>query len=236
MDKNKFNDNGSKYIHDEVTHDMESPSVLVPIFIELLKPKNVCDVGCGVGNFLSTFKKLGVKKVLGYDGQWANKKLIAKHLDINEFRTIDFEKQLPNPDRKFDLVLCLEVAEHVSAGKSDQLIDFLTKLSKTVIFSAALPYQGGQNHINEQWEEYWEEKFYKRGYKKYDIIRHKIFTNRKIQWWYRQNIVVYSKKDLSHFPTVPLTNVITHDLYVIKMNANLQLRTFLNQITINRNS
>ena len=213
----------AKYVHDEEIHDMENPNILVPIFMEMFSPKSVCDIGCGIGNFLDVFKKNGVQKVIGYDGKWANKELLAKHLKQDEFITVDFEEALPDPPQKFDLALCLEVAEHISDEKSDQLIDFLTNLSDSIIFSAAIVNQGGFKHVNEQWEEYWEEKFNKKGYKKYDIIRHKIFTNTEIIWWYRQNILVYSKKDLSHFPAVALTNIITKDLFMYKINVINQL-------------
>jgi SAM-dependent methyltransferase len=215
--------NSQKYIHTEETHDMENPSILVPIFSDMFNPKSVCDVGCGIGNFLDVFKQGGAKKVVGYDGKWADMTLVAKHLTPEEFVVIDFEVELPKPAQKFDLALCLEVGEHVSNEKSDNLVDFLTKLSDNVIFSAAIPGQGGFKHINEQWEEYWEEKFNKRGYKKYDIIRHKIFANSKIIYWYRQNIVVYSKNDLSHFPAVPLPNIITKELFTQKIKIINQL-------------
>lgn len=212
-----------KYIQTEETHDMENPSILVPIFYEMFRPRNVCDVGCGIGNFLDIFKRHGVNKVLGYDGKWANMDLLAKHLTPDEFLTIDFEEELPLPPQKFDLALCLEVGEHVSSGNAGNFVKFLTSVSDTIIFSAAIPHQGGFNHINEQWEEYWEEKFNILGFNKYDIIRHKIFTNKKIIYWYRQNIVVYSKKDLSNFPAVPLTNVVTSDVYLRKVKTNEQL-------------
>ncbi|MCD6013612.1 MAG: class SAM-dependent methyltransferase [Flavipsychrobacter sp.] len=209
-----------KYVH---TEDIHNPSMLVPIFYDMFKPASVCDVGCGVGAFLDVFKQLGVKKVLGYDGVWANRELIATHIADDEFQTIDFEKEMPKAPQKFDLVVNLEVAEHISHERSDNLIDFLVSLSDTIIFSAALPDQGGYEHINEQWEEYWEEKFNKRGYKKYDIIRHKICANKDIIWWYRQNTVVYSSKDLSHFPEVKMPNMITQELFMSKIAVNKQL-------------
>ena len=213
-----MNSNQAKYIHDENTHNNVDPSFLVPLFIELFSPKSVCDVGCGIGNFLSFFRNSCVKKVLGYDGNWVNRNLLAKHLNDHEFLSIDFENtfSIP-PDEKFDLVLNLEVAEHISTNKSDQLVDFLTSLSDTIIFSAAIPGQGGINHINEQWEEYWESKFKRRSFKKYDIIRHRIISNQAISWWYRQNIVVYSKLDLSTYQAVELPNIIMRENYFNKL-------------------
>jgi len=219
-----------KYIHDENTHNQTDPSILVPLFMEMFSPRSVCDVGCGTGNFLYAFKNNGVGKVTGFDGTWANKELLAKHLAKDEFVTIDFEGALPQPPQKFDLALNLEVAEHVSEKRSDDLIDFLTGLSDTIVFGAAIPGQGGFNHINEQWEEYWEAKFNKRGYKKYDIIRHRIISNKAISWWYRQNMVVYSKKDLSRFPAIALPNIIMQEHYLIKLTHLNNRGNFLKRI------
>jgi len=206
-----------KYIHNEKTHNATDPGILVPMLIEMFHPASVADVGCGTGNFLYAFKKNGVNDVIGFDGMWANKELLSRHLEANEFVTIDLEGVFPVTSKKYDIVLNLEVAEHVSAERSANLIDFLTGLSDTVVFSAAIPGQGGFNHVNEQWEEYWDQKFIDKGYQKYDIIRHKIIPNKAIAWWYRQNMIVYSKKDLSHLPSVPLNNVIMREHYEIKM-------------------
>jgi hypothetical protein len=217
---------GPKYIHnagDGTDHTEAYPKTLVPIFMEMFQPKTVCDVGCGLGAFLSVFKKSGVQKVKGFDGEWADRQAVSQYLDDNEFGLIDLEGTYPSVSEKFDLVLNLEVAEHVSDKNSDNLVSFLTGLGDTIIFSAAIPGQGGYKHINEQWEEYWEEKFNKKGFKKYDIIRHKIFSNKEIIYWYRQNILVYSKKDLSHFPEVKLPNLISQELFTNKVNLVKQL-------------
>lgn len=213
-------------MHNEDNNDTNA-TILVPMFIEMFQPKSVCDVGCGLGAFLGTFKKNGINEVSGFDGEWADREKIRKYLADTEFTCIDLEQEIPTVAQKYDLVLNFEVAEHINEMKSDNLIEFLTKLSDTVIFSAAIPGQGGYKHINEQWEEYWEEKFIKRGYKKYDIIRHKIFADKNITYWYRQNMLVYSNKDLSHFTEVKLPNIITPELFTIK---NELTKTMANHI------
>ena len=58
-------------------------------------------------------------------------------------------------DRTSDLVVCLEVAEHVPPLSAGDFIASLTRLASIILFSAAIPYQGGDGHLNEQWPEYW---------------------------------------------------------------------------------
>ena len=207
----------SKYVHTEIDHTLNDPAILVPLFKKMFSPKSVCDVGCGIGNFLYVFKQSGATRVLGLDGEWANKEILYKYLDEKEFRAVDFETKIAAPPTSFDLCICLEVAEHISEENANNFIDLLVQTSDTIIFSAAIPYQGGINHINEQKEEYWEAKFEKRGFKKFDIIRHQIFRNKKLSPHYRRNIIVYSKKDLSKFEHIP------YEHYAIQENCQQRL-------------
>jgi len=103
--------------------------------------------------------------------------------------------------RRFDLVLSLEVAEHLDKEYADVFIDSLVSLGPVVLFSAAIPYQGGTNHINEQWPEYWVSHFRKRGYQVIDYLRRKIWDNQKVEPWYAQNILIFIKQDcLEKYP------------------------------------
>lgn len=63
-----------------------------------------------------------------------------------------------------------------------------------MLFSAAIPFQGGTNHLNERWQSYWAELFRTTGYDCYDVIRPKIWTNNAVEWWYRQNILLFAKE------------------------------------------
>ncbi len=38
---------------------LNSAKIIVPIVMDIVKPKSVIDVGCGVGTWLSVFKQLG---------------------------------------------------------------------------------------------------------------------------------------------------------------------------------
>jgi hypothetical protein len=93
--------------------------------------------------------------------------------------------------RQFDLVQCLEVAEHVSKGAAGTLMDSLVAHGQVILFSAAEPGQGGENHVNEQPLEYWRDKFAARGFVPFDLVRPAIRGHAQVAPWYRYNTLVY---------------------------------------------
>lgn len=182
-----------KYIHDEFTHNFNAAEEIVPYIIELFQPKSVVDIGCGIGNWLNIFKKYGIQSIIGIDGSFVDKRLLK--ISKNSFIEKDLEQSFVLED-KFDLAISLEVAEHISFEKADVFMESICNLSDLIVFSAAIPNQGGQNHINEQPPLYWIQKFESRGYKMFDIIRPLFWDNEKVDWWYKQNMLVFSKKSV----------------------------------------
>ena len=165
-----------------------SARTVVPLALEFVPARSVCDVGCGTGTWLKVFREHGVAEVLGIDGDYVPK----------EFRAIPddqyFEADLMQPikvDRKFDLVISLEVAEHLPASCAASFVAGLTALAPTVLFSAAIPFQGGTNHVNEQWPEYWRDLFAEHDFAPLDVIRPRIWNDKSVEWWYRQNVFLY---------------------------------------------
>jgi hypothetical protein len=95
---------------------------------------------------------------------------------------------------KFDVVLGLEVAEHLEEEFADVYVENLINLAKddgVILFSAAIPFQGGNNHVNEQWQTYWVAKFYNRGY--WGIMYENLRRDKRPSLWYRQNLMVFRK-------------------------------------------
>lgn len=182
----------NNYIHDEKVHNTNSASSLFPIISEYVIPASVVDVGCGLGTWLKVFYDKGIKDIIGIDGNYID----TSKLKINPefFLLHDLSKPI-NLSRKFDLAICLEVAEHLPEEASDIIINTLTDLSDKILFSAAISYQGGQNHINEKPFSYWVEKFNKKGYIVKDVFRDKIWDNKNIEWWYKQNMFFVLKSD-----------------------------------------
>jgi|HubBroStandDraft_6_1064221.scaffolds.fasta_scaffold321958_2 SAM-dependent methyltransferase len=173
--------------------ELNSPRVVVPIVISLVRPRSVVDVGCGAGHWLSEFQRLGVERVLGLDGAYVDPEwlIIPKSL----FRAVDLSKPFRLNER-FDLAVCLEVAEHLPETAATGLVDSLVNLSPVILFSAAIPMQGGTHHVNEQWPEYWRRLFQKQGYRMLDVIRKEIWKNAEVKFWYRQNTFLFVSESL----------------------------------------
>ena len=214
---NQYAGQDRKYSHSEyIHHDKNSPKEIIPILIDLIGPRSVVDVGCGLGAWLKVFQENGIVDVLGIEGEYAKKQngLVTE----DKIAYLDLENLIEQPspiDRKFDLAICLEVAEHLRSDAALPLVKLLTDFSEAVLFSAAVPYQGGINHVNEQWIEYWQELFNRRGYEYYDLIRPKIWKNEKVKWWYKQNIFLVLKKGKYSLPkTEDILNIIHPELFL----------------------
>jgi len=176
----------------------KSAKIILPIVMDLVSPKSVVDVGCGVGMWLSCFQTLGVKDILGIDGDYI--KLEQLHIPKENFLTIDISKPF-NIDKKADLVMSLEVGEHLPDSSANSFVESITKIAPVVLFSAAIPQQPGTAHINCQWPEYWANLFKKFGYIPVDAIRRIVWTNSNVEYWYAQNTIIYVKEsELSKYP------------------------------------
>lgn len=166
---------------------------VVNILMRFFNPKSVVDVGCGNAEFLSQFQKKGVE-IYGYEGsQYAIDSALVDKRFIQQF---DLRELIP-VRRKYDLALCLEVAEHIENKFSNRLVENLTSLSDTVVFTAAPPGQGGHFHINEQPKEFWINLFKKNGYRYDSSLSFQIqaeFKEKKVINWYSDNLTVFKKK------------------------------------------
>jgi len=183
-----------RFYRDLNEESLRSAREVVPIVMELVNPTSVVDVGCGTGAWLRAFQEYGVSEVFGVDGDWVD----ARWLQIpsEKFSQADLRNPL-HLNRQFDLALALEVAEHLPMEAADVFVDSLTRLAPVVLFSAAIPFQGGTNHLNEQWPEYWAKLFDDRGYEVSDCIRSQIWQDDRVAWWYRQNLLLFVRKDVA---------------------------------------
>ena len=178
----------------ESTHEHTySAQIILDIIFKYHKPKSIIDVGCGSGSWLKIADKMGVEKLTGIEAGWLKPEmLITENIDLV---TYDISEPLPNLS-KYDLAITLEVAEHLSESRAEGFINDLCNLADIVLFSAAIPYQGGDNHINEQWQSYWSNLFSKNHYVVRDIIRPVIWNDRQVKSWYRQNCLLYVNKKI----------------------------------------
>lgn len=185
---------------------------IIPLVKALIPVKSVVDVGCGTGSWLKAFQMNGVKDIYGIDGNRTGV------LDISPDKFHQADLSLPfQLARRFDLAVCVEVAEHLPENRADLLVDTLTSLAPAVLFSAAIPGQGGMRHVNEQWPDYWADKFSRKGFLTLDCLRMKIWSDPDVIWWYSQNLILYVRKDiarknkkLSKIPAVGLPPRLIH--------------------------
>ncbi len=179
------------YIHEEEIHNKRAAQLVLPFVFKLHRPASVIDIGCGLGTWLSVCQDLGVDDILGVDGDYVDQSKLA--IPETKFVTKDL-RQAFEFDRKFDLVICLEVAEHLPEPSADKFVSSLATLGDQILFSAAIPGQSGQNHLNEQWPDYWEKKFNSLGFYFHDIIRPEFWNNAELEVWYRQNIFLVNRQ------------------------------------------
>lgn len=210
---------------------------VAPIVMNVFSPRSIVDVGCGTGGFLLPFMEspFSLTDVIGVDGEWA-----IPHLSIPRslFMPADLSKPL-GISRRFDLAICLEVAEHIPQTSAGILVRTLTELAPVVLFSAAIPFQGGNRHVNEQWPEYWAALFLKHEYLVADILRRQIWYDRQVAIWYRQNIFLFLSpesadrhQELKNIGDMKQLSLVHPDLYVSHtMGAHtMGLRAGVNQL------
>lgn len=155
-------------------------------------PKRLLDVGCGVGTFLHAFAAAGATDLLGLEGEWLERKHIV--IDPDRVHRHDLREPLPETGR-FDLVISLEVAEHLPPNRAASFVAELCDRGPAVLFSAAIPLQGGVGHLNEQWPSWWAELFAAERFRPVDGVRPAIWSDEAVATWYRQNTVLYLHPD-----------------------------------------
>ena len=162
------------------TPSRESAAVVVPMLEELVGPRRVLDVGCGTGAWADAFDC----ETLGVDVHDSHHVTAENYVQQDLSQPFDFGR--------FDLALCLEVAEHLPEDAASTLVASLVNAAPVVAFSAAIPGQIGVGHVNCQWPDYWRAQFADHGYRQYDTLRARIWDDDRVAWWYRQNIFLYS--------------------------------------------
>lgn len=160
---------------------MASASVIVPMIVNYLEPESVLDIGCGMGEWVMAFYETGTRVVAGVDIAAPVHPLLLRADLSQPFLEMG----------NYDVVLCLETAEHLPESAADTLVDHCVRHAPSVVFSAAVPGQEGKGHINCQPHEYWHEKFAARGYKMFDPFRPQLRGETKVSPWYRDNIFLY---------------------------------------------
>jgi SAM-dependent methyltransferase len=164
---------------------------IVPLVLDHVEGVgSVVDVGCGVATWAAEFRRQGITDVVGMDGNYVDRGSLR--IPPGDFVPVDLTGSF-SLGRRFDLVVSVEVAEHLPPGNSRAFISQLCDLGDVVLFSAASPGQGGDGHLNEAWPSYWRALFRDHGYGSSDPFRPLLWDDESIPFWYRQNLILFRK-------------------------------------------
>lgn len=177
-----------KFFLSQSVASTRSSERILPTILKSIRPRSVLDIGCGRGGWLHIAHNCGVSEIFGVDGKWAAKAGLL--IDEDRFYAHDLATTL-DLRRRFDLAMSIEVAEHIPNSSAGIFVDNLCRHSDLVLFSAALPGQGGRSHVNEQPLRFWINKFSERSYVFLDLLRPFFWNDAKIGACYRQNVVLF---------------------------------------------
>jgi SAM-dependent methyltransferase len=168
----------------------QSAQVIVPLIADVFSIGSVLDVGCGRGVWLKEWRKRGIVDTVGVDGDYVDSTRLA--IPAANFVKHDLSQPF-NLRRRFDLVQSLEVGEHIAEASADVFVANIAAHGDLVLFSAAVPGQGGEFHVNEQPYAYWRDKFAARGFRTFDWLRPRIRLMGSIEPWYRYNTLLFAR-------------------------------------------
>lgn len=176
-----------------------SAITILEYILSFYKFNSLIDLGCGMGTWCKAASDLGVENILGLDQHVYEQ----QYMLISDKNYIRFNlKNKLNGYGPFDIAISVEVAEHIDNTYVDSFIRNVCSQSNVVLFSAALPFQGGTGHINEKRCSFWKQKFNKYGYEIIDCIRPHFWDDQNIEIWYRNNCVLFVKNHMySEFVT-----------------------------------
>ena len=168
-----------------------SARAVAALLLPEMRIGSLLDVGAGHGAWAAEWMAAGVGDVLAIDGDYVRRDQLA--IPAQCFRAHDLTTPV-DLKRKFDLVQTLEVAEHLPADKAELFVDNLVRHGDVILFSAAVPHQGGEHHVNEQPPEYWRQKFGARDYEPFDFVRPAVAGRAEVMPWYRFNTFLYANR------------------------------------------
>ncbi len=127
--------------------------------VERISPRSVLDAGCAFGLLVEQLRLLGVE---------------AWGIDVSEYAIAQVPEavrpyvrvaSITEPlERQYDLIVCIEVLEHVSQPDAEVAIANLTAHTDNILFSSTPLDFGEATHINVHPIEHWVELFAARGF------------------------------------------------------------------------
>ena len=156
-------------------------------------PDRFNDIGCGEGHLVGLAAKMGIPS-FGMDlnclpNLFLNGEIV-KHDLTGNLRDLYVAPA--------NLTFSLEVGEHLPEDQAIKYCHYLSQwTSEYLVFSAAIPGQGGSGHVNEQPKEYWRDRLKDEGFVYLDQMSDDLKVMWEIvagkAWWYPQNVQVFFK-------------------------------------------
>lgn len=161
---------------------------LADTLLHVRSPASVVDVGCGTGIMLKPFADAGVA-VQGIEG---SRSAIRRSPVGDRIVRANLERGVPDLGR-FDVCLCIEVAEHLSPRSASPLVAGLVRLSDLVVFTASQG--GGMGHLTIQPKSYWCKLFALHGFGESPLTATLLDAIADIPepWYIHKNLTVFEK-------------------------------------------
>lgn len=156
--------------------------------------RDIADFGCGPGWYTWFLRRCGYD-VNGYDGNPNVETMSAKMFNDGFYcQQADLTEELET-DTPFDMVLCLEVGEHIPAEYEDTLIgNIVRNAGRYVLLSWAVPSQKGDGHVNSHTNKYVIEKMRAHGFTFNSIVSSYLRANASL-WWFRETLMFFQRTD-----------------------------------------
>jgi SAM-dependent methyltransferase len=208
------------YDHHSNAHTGDAARVIVPLVLEIVAVSSVLDIGSGMGDWLLEFSRNGIEDYMGIDGIGIETRFYRA--DPSRFQQVDLRQQW-DLGRRFDLAVCLEVAEHLPATCAGVLLKNIVQHSDRILFSAAVPHQPGQGHLNCQPPDYWQEKFNQLGFICTDPFRAQFWNTKFSEYWYKQNLFLATRVLAGYGQEPRLAHLVHPDLLEVIVNQSADI-------------
>ncbi len=175
------------------------------------RPASVLQIGCGSGAYLKYFASQGTQRIKGVDAAEGR----SRYLQLEEYTQVDFDKPFALAET-FDLVICMEVIQHIPAQSEHILISSVAQLARErIVFSGARPGQTGAGHINHRPISHWLDLFASAGW--YPCLFDSLALRSLSTFpWFRGTLVVLTRD--GHGATAARERLIELEQLEIKWN------------------
>lgn len=131
--------------------------------VDTLHPKTVLDAGCATGHLVAALRDLGVE---AYGIDISDYAISVVREDIRQYCAVGSLVD-PIPEhfpKKYDVVITIEVLEHLMAEEGKKAIANLCQYTDRIIFASTPDDFDDPTHINVQPREYWARIFAECGF------------------------------------------------------------------------